>query len=81
MQSILAINMIKVVLSLRVRLMKDAIQPAEDADSEEETDSEEELVAAEPPKEKWDCESILSKLSPCGWLYICSPLWWYTEAW
>lgn len=44
----------------------DALEPCEDLDSpanEESEEEKEEIVAVviEEPKEKWDCESILSK--------------------
>ena len=43
--------------------MKDVVQPAEDAEVASGSDSESDdmiEVDVEPPKEKWDCESILS---------------------
>lgn len=44
----------------------DALEPSEDVDSPVDEESEEEkeeivTVVIEEPKEKWDCESILSK--------------------
>lgn len=44
----------------------DALEPCEDVDSPVDEESEEEkeeiiTVVIEEPKEKWDCESILSK--------------------
>lgn len=49
----------------------DALEPDEDLDSlanEESEEEKEEIVAVviEEPKEKWDCESILSKYFGVG---------------